>query len=64
MSAFYTCGLFMRQIYVQGQRQDFGWGDIGQNFLHDFLSSPVLQWRRQNFGSVGTFSKNLLIKDF
>ena len=50
MSAFYTCGLFMRQIYVQGQRQDFGWGDIGQNFIHDFLSSPVLQWRRQNFG--------------
>ena len=51
-------------IYVQGQRQDFGSGDIGQNFIHDFLSSPVLQWRRQNFGSVGTFSKIVLIKDF
>ena len=40
-------------IYVQGQRQDFGSGgeDIGQNFILDFLSSPVLQWRRQNFGS-------------
>ena len=39
--------------------------DIGQNFIHDFLSTPVLQWRRQNFGSGGgTFSKNLLIKTF
>ena len=28
-----------------------GGGNIGQNFIHDFLSSPVLQWRRQNFGS-------------
>ena len=26
-----------------------GW-NIGQNFIHDFLSSPVLQWRLQNFG--------------
>ena len=26
-------------------------GDIGKNFIHDFLSSPVLQWSRQNFGS-------------
>ena len=25
--------------------------DIGQNFIQDFLSSPVLQLRRQNFGS-------------
>ena len=25
-------------------------GDIGENFIYDFLSSPVLQWRRQNFG--------------
>ena len=26
--------------------------------------SPVLQWRRQNFSSGGTLSKNVLIKDF
>ena len=32
----------------QGRRQDFGsGGDIGQNFIHEFLSSPVLQWRRK-----------------
>ena len=33
-------------------------GNIGQNFIHDFLSSPVLQWRRQNFGS-GTHSAKM-----
>ena len=38
-------------IYIQGRRQEFGWGNIGQNFIHEFLSSPVLQWRRQNFAS-------------
>ena len=38
-------------------------GDIKQNFIHDFLSSPVLQWRRQNFGSGRGFSKNVLFKD-
>ena len=38
-------------------------GDIGQNFIYDFLSNPVLQWRRQNFG-WNTFSKSVLIKDF
>ena len=26
---------------------------LGQNFKHEFLSSPVLQWPRQNFGSGG-----------
>ena len=34
----------------QGRRQDFGSGRMGnirQNFIHEFLSSPVLQWRRQ-----------------
>ena len=34
------------RILVQG-------GNIKQNFIHEFLSSPVLQWRRQNFGSKG-----------
>ena len=28
-------------------------GELGQNFIHEFLSSPVLQWRRQNFGWGG-----------
>ena len=31
------------RILVQG-------GDIGQNFIHNFLSRLVLQWRHQNFG--------------
>ena len=26
-------------------------GNLGQNFIHEFHSSHVLQWRRQNFGS-------------
>ena len=34
------------------------WGeDIGQNFIHDFLLSHVVQWRRQNFGSGGQSAK-------
>ena len=38
----------------RGNARILVWGeDIGQNFIHDFLSSPVLQWRRQNFGSGG-----------
>ena len=41
-----------------------GGGNIGKNFIHEFHSSPVLIWRRQTFGSGGTFSKNVLIKDF
>ena len=46
-----------------------GRGNIRQNEymnerIHEFLSSPVLQWRRQNFGSEKTFSENVLIKDF
>ena len=41
-----------------------GRGNIRQNFIHEFLSSPVLQWRRQIFGSEKTFSENVLIKDF
>ena len=38
--------------------------NLGQNFVHEFLSSTVLQWLRQNFSSEGTFSKIGLIKDF
>ena len=35
------------------------WGeeDIGINFIYDFLSSFVLQWRRHNFGSGGHSAK-------
>ena len=28
----------------------FGEGDLGQNFIHEFHSSPVLQWHRHKFG--------------
>ena len=42
----------------------WGRGNIRQNFIHEFLSSPVLQWRRQKFSSEKTFSENVLIKDF
>ena len=49
----------------KGKRQDFGSGEyIGQNFIHDFLSSPVLQWRRQNFGSGGHSAKIHASKTF
>ena len=41
------------KILVRGEG-----GNIGQNFIHDFLSSPVLQWRRQNVGS-GTHSAKM-----
>ena len=39
-------------------------GNIGQNFIHDFLSSSVLQWRRQNFGSGGHSAKLYSSKTF
>ena len=42
----------------------WGRGNIRQNFIHEFLSSPVMQWRRQNVGSEKTFSENVLIKYF
>ena len=40
----------------QGRRQNFGGGrrNIEQNFIYEFLSSPVLQWRSQNLGSGET----------
>ena len=37
-------------VYRGGARILVRGGNIGQNFTHEFLSSPVLQWRRQNFG--------------
>ena len=42
----------------------FGGGNIGQNFIYDFLSSPVLQWRRQNFGSGELSAKMHLSQTF
>ena len=53
-------------IYIcSGATPGFWWGrDIGQNFIHDFLSSPVLQWRRQNFGSGGHSAKMHSSKTF
>ena len=41
-------------IYIVCSRAAPGFcfeGNITQNFIHNFLPSPVLQWRRQNFGS-------------
>ena len=28
-----------------------------QNFIHEFFSSPILQWRRQNLSSKGHSAK-------
>ena len=43
---------------LRGYARILVWGkNIGQNFIHDFLSSPVLQWRRQNFSSGGNSVK-------
>ena len=44
-----------------------GRGNIRQTFIHEFLSSPVLQWRRQNFGSEKTarmYSSKTFEKNF
>ena len=38
--------------------------NIRQNFIHKFLSSPVLQWRRQNFGSEKTIREKVFINNF
>ena len=57
----------IQYIYcIQGRGQNFGLGGrtSEKNFMDEFLSSPVLQWRLQDFGWERTFSTNLLIKDF
>ena len=44
----------------RGGARNFGSGeDTRQNFIIEFLSSPVLQWRRQNFGSGGGHSAKM-----
>ena len=40
-------------VYRGGARILVRRGNIGKNFIHEFLSSPVLQWHRKNFGSGG-----------
>ena len=54
--------VYFINVYLTGAAPGFGSGE--GNFIHEVLSSPVLQWRRQNFGSGGTFNMNVLIKDF
>ena len=54
----YICSGAAPELWFEG-----GW-NIGQNFINDFRSSPVLQWRRKNFGSGGHSAKNVLIKEF
>ena len=52
-------------ILYTGAAPEFWFGgNIRQNFICEFLSSPVMQWRLQDFGWEKTFSTNLLIKDF
>ena len=55
MTYYYINQIIYIYIYVYSGATPGFWfgGNIGQNFIHDFLSSPVLQWRRQNFGSGG-----------
>ena len=36
-----------------------GGGNIGKNLIHDFLSSAVLQWLRQNIGSAKGHSEKM-----
>ena len=46
----YNCNvLYNLQLYQQ-RLKNLG---IGQNFIHEFHSNPVLQWHRQNFGQGG-----------
>ena len=50
------------KLQRMNERQEFGGEDIRQYFIHQLISSTVLQLRRRNFGSKKwTFSKNVLI---
>ena len=51
-------------VYSGGARILVRGRNIKRNFIHEFLSSPVLQWRRQNFGSGGTLAKMYSSKAF
>ena len=51
-------------MFRGGARILVGGGNIGQNFIHELLSSPLLQWRRQNFGSGGHSAKLYSSKTF
>ena len=48
----YSCTSSDSRILVRG-------GNITQNVKHEFYSSPVLQWHRQNFGSGGGHSTKM-----
>ena len=46
-----------KYVYLTGAAPKFWFGgrrNIEQNFIHEFLSSPLLQWRSQNLGSGET----------
>ena len=51
-------------VYKGGARIFVRGGNIKQNFIHEFLSSPVLQWRRQKFASGGHSAKMYSSKTF
>ena len=55
---------YIQYTVCRGDARILVWGNIRKNFIHEFLSSPLLQWRLQDFGWEKTFSTNLLIKDF
>ena len=43
--------IYKYTVYRGGSRILVRGGNIEKHFIHEFLSSPVLQWRFQNFGS-------------
>ena len=55
-------------VYRGGARILIREGNIGKNFINEFLPSPVLQRRRQNFGSKGDiqhkYTHQRLLKNF
>ena len=51
-------------LEYQQRLQDFGSGGTSDKFIHEFLSSPVLQWRHQNFVRGGHSIKMHSSKNF
>ena len=45
--------IYMYSTLYTGAAPGFWFEEGTKNFIHEFLSSSVLQWRRQNFGSGG-----------
>ena len=50
-----TTDIYIQYIIYTGAAPGFWFegGTFENNFINEFLSSTVLQWRRQNFGSGG-----------